>query len=661
MSDMTVYTLAGAGMAKLELDMLHKPNSPRLGYADGPPVEGYWQVGDIIFNNGDNSNVKTWTCVEEGAPGVWVAGSGIESFLTDVTSSDSDVIEVTTPAGDTMTRELLIKSNRPYGLAKLDANGKLPLSQLPLSGISIVGPYRGDDLCPKGSYDTTCVAPDYRNPSQRFPTTIFSTGESFIVIMAAGQLSGHINLIDLADNTEKPIEVFAGDGIIFIDPAVLPPPPPVSVKGWYLLKDMLKGNSVLASQVVYDNTLSKWVGTNVQSVLDEISGRAALLDEENLFLGIARFDNNVYINTGRSLRLTESNPAQSMIALRRLSDGNIGIGDVATVDKLRFDTKPTGTLHHYVAVGQEYEIWDARNLSHPAQTNIENNFGGLQHFLLGIVIGHNESVRLVDSVGNYRPAFSMDVGNVIQVGADTNDLKLRALGDISIFNATTGVTGIAATRAWVQAQGYITGGAFVDLTTDQTIGGNKTFSGTTDFNGMVRLNGWTMVSAGGVGVGGLSWVGGYPLGQFDAATKMTELANTIGPTTLASSVVPVWKDSTQTSRALATQEYVNGLTSGPKVCASGKASLVGGGVTEGYGGLALARVSPGIGDLTWTAVPGHNYLVQLTAWVDGAVIVEVTNQQQGNAAARIKMFSYSANQFVLYDGNVFVTVYAIPQ
>lgn len=70
-----VYTFNADGPALMDASRLGVPSGPRLGWADAVPTVGYWKVGDTLLNAHANDSIKLWTCVEEGTPGVWEAGS----------------------------------------------------------------------------------------------------------------------------------------------------------------------------------------------------------------------------------------------------------------------------------------------------------------------------------------------------------------------------------------------------------------------------------------------------------------------------------------------------------------------------------------------------------------------------------------------------------
>ena len=101
---------------------------------------------------------------------VWNSGN--------VLTSDAEMISVdgTDPASPLLD----IHSNVANGVVKLGPDGKVPIDLVPISGLQPLGPYRGDNDCPKEGDDppSVCVVPDYRNPSERFPACLLYTSPS---------------------------------------------------------------------------------------------------------------------------------------------------------------------------------------------------------------------------------------------------------------------------------------------------------------------------------------------------------------------------------------------------------------------------------------------------------------------------------------------------
>lgn len=73
---MRVYTFNADGPVLIELDAQEIPSGPRIGWGDGPPVDGYWRIGDRIYSTNPEFPARSWTCVAEGFPGTWLATGG---------------------------------------------------------------------------------------------------------------------------------------------------------------------------------------------------------------------------------------------------------------------------------------------------------------------------------------------------------------------------------------------------------------------------------------------------------------------------------------------------------------------------------------------------------------------------------------------------------
>lgn len=52
------------------LSLIMNNNSKRIGWSDNQPDTGYWEKGNIIFNNNPSTNVG-WICIASGKPGTW--------------------------------------------------------------------------------------------------------------------------------------------------------------------------------------------------------------------------------------------------------------------------------------------------------------------------------------------------------------------------------------------------------------------------------------------------------------------------------------------------------------------------------------------------------------------------------------------------------------
>ena len=154
----------------------------------------------------------------------WAQKAAEYGGINQLTSSDTDMILVQTDATDPKHKILYINSDISAGIPKLDLSGRIKKEQLPASLTYFVGPYRGDDTCPKPGDDPgDCVDPDYRNPSQRWPTVQWPDGAYFII-----SSDGHVEVNDGSGGTVVQ-EVFTGDALIYVNNGVVLP------NGWYYL------------------------------------------------------------------------------------------------------------------------------------------------------------------------------------------------------------------------------------------------------------------------------------------------------------------------------------------------------------------------------------------------------------------------------------------
>ena len=171
--------------------------------------------------------------------------------------------------------------NGPNGPLQLNEQGKIPFDNLNIVGISVLGPFRGDDLCDKpGDTGGECTPPDTRNPSERFPdldpalptdTGKFATGDPFILIFEDPEIDGTMNLFSgIGEAAPSVIGVAPRDGIIFLagwdqNGVDLPD----VEKGWYHIPKMTSVGD--ASQIVYDDSGNTYVlGNNVDLALSSI-------------------------------------------------------------------------------------------------------------------------------------------------------------------------------------------------------------------------------------------------------------------------------------------------------------------------------------------------------------------------------------------------------
>jgi len=446
-----------------------------------------WSDYGAVIEDGRYS-AKHWADVAAGL----VGGS-----VNVITSSDIDMLDVSTPAYN--ERLLTLKSNRPLGMVKLTSAGVIPPEQLPASGINLLGPFRGDDLCPKYNDPVgACTEPDYRNPSQRWPDYVFHTGNSFIIIMEATQSSGHINVIDPATETYAPMEVFAGDGLIFFETDILDPADGVTVvikAGWHVQPGWVKGGAVLAVNVMYDNTYSDWVGGNVQSVLDEISDRAALVDRTQYFTSDQFFSANIHIGNAKAIYVFDGiNDLKTFYAF---GIGDLGLGN-ALLSRVTLVTGAGGTAHlndglaDYTLATREWVIAQGG-----AQLGVANTWTAFQTFAVGLAAFNGiYGVQIGGDIGSTRGVVSSDYtgGSDIPLYLSTYGNRQSHAGIVIFPNGYVGVGVNPAAPldvygdAWIRGTmnlGQDPGSAFVHGPSASGYLEIRTSGGTTD-------RGWTL-------------------------------------------------------------------------------------------------------------------------------------------------------------------------
>jgi hypothetical protein len=161
----------------------------------------------------------------------------------EIISGDTNTMTIGAPNLDSDVT-ISPRVNLPLGLLKLDNDSKIRPSQMPYTGIQNQGIF------------VTNV--DLSNPSERYPTVTFQSGDQFVVLDA-----GSINVIDA--NTQLPAVqvVTAGDFLLYTLNSV------VNADGWYWYPHA--SAATLASDITFDPSSSVYVGTNMQAVAEEQS------------------------------------------------------------------------------------------------------------------------------------------------------------------------------------------------------------------------------------------------------------------------------------------------------------------------------------------------------------------------------------------------------
>ena len=174
------------------------------------------------------------------------------------------------------------KVNGPNNLVALDSTGKIPPDLINFSGLRALGFYRGDDLCPKlGDGGGDCIAPDTRNPSQRFPDNIsdLRSGDYFVITMEAPEVNGTMLLFEATGQiAPSVIDVEERDGIIFFFEIKDDQDAILVYEGWYLIKQIVSVGT--AADTTFDDTGNVYVNPaiNVQIALDLVDAEFQVRD-----------------------------------------------------------------------------------------------------------------------------------------------------------------------------------------------------------------------------------------------------------------------------------------------------------------------------------------------------------------------------------------------
>jgi len=168
-----------------------------------------------------------------------VNDSVVSGIVTGIDSSDTNMIDV--DATNPVVPLLVLKSNLPFGIPKLDLNGQLSISQLPAGVQTFLGTFD----CSGG-----------QNPSEKYPATTFVNGNTYLVAVG-----GTITAYDPATNTAAPTVIDLGWNLVWVSN----PDQPV---GWYFIESPTV-TAAIASSVAF--VPAGTVGaTNVQAAIEEL-------------------------------------------------------------------------------------------------------------------------------------------------------------------------------------------------------------------------------------------------------------------------------------------------------------------------------------------------------------------------------------------------------
>jgi microcystin-dependent protein len=222
--------------------------------------------------------------------------------VTSLSSSDSNMIAI--DSANPAIPELDIKSNVAFGIPKLDASGKILLAQLPAGATVLLG-----------YFDASSGA----NPSQAFPATNYSNGESYII-----SVGGTILVRNPATSVESNVLVAVGGMLLYLEGQTQP-------DGWYYSIPVAASS---ASNISFlpEGTIS---ATNVQTAIAELDSetQTSLAEKAPTSAGTA---------VGTSVTPTGTIAATNVQAALAELDGDIQAISTPTASTVTFT--PTGTI-----------------------------------------------------------------------------------------------------------------------------------------------------------------------------------------------------------------------------------------------------------------------------------------------------------------------------
>lgn len=163
--------------------------------------------------------------------------------ITGIDSDDLNMISIdnTNP----VVPVLNIHSNVAFGIPKLDASGKIPISLLPLTGTAYLGYFD---------------ASGNQNPSEKYPLTNFSAGDFYIISVA-----GTILVYDPVTLLPSPTVVNVGDTIAYVENSSTNP------TGWYKAAAAASTPAINVTFAPFGNIGA----TNVQDAIEELDTEKA--------------------------------------------------------------------------------------------------------------------------------------------------------------------------------------------------------------------------------------------------------------------------------------------------------------------------------------------------------------------------------------------------
>lgn len=272
-------------------------------------------------------------------------------IVTGVDTSDPQMIDV--DVSNPVTPVLDIQANLPFGIPKLDANGHISLQQLPAGAQSFLGTFD----CSGG-----------QNPSQKYPTTTFIDGNTYLVA-----IGGTITVYNPATNTAAPTVIDLGWNLVWIQNSNQP-------VGWYFIESAVV-TAAVASSVAFvpGGTIA---ATNVQAAINELDNetQASLATKANLGNTVPGMDGTA--SAGTALEASRTDHVHPTDTSRAPTSAGTAVGTSCT---------PTGNIA-------------ATNVQ-AAITELDSEKLGVGANAAGVVAGGVNQAAIGNNVVGKGPAF----------------------------------------------------------------------------------------------------------------------------------------------------------------------------------------------------------------------------------------------------------------
>jgi len=263
------------------------------------------------------------------------------SGVISIDTSDANMIAIN--SANPAIPVLDIKSNIAFGIPKLDASGQIPLALLPQGAVTLLG-----------YFDASSGA----NPSQAFPATNYTNGESYIV-----SVGGTILVHDPATSVESNTLVVVGGNLLYLEGQSQP-------DGWYYSVPVSASNAGNIS-FLPEGTIS---ATNVQAAIAELDGETqTALAGKQPNLPSQTGQNGQFLTTdGTNLDwgTVDALPAQAGNAGEFLTTD----GSVASWTPVQSNSTPLGMFEHAATIVANYTIGTGNNAVSGGPVTVADGF-----------------------------------------------------------------------------------------------------------------------------------------------------------------------------------------------------------------------------------------------------------------------------------------------